>query len=82
MEIVQREAGCVVEGVDGASGVDPEPLERLGEPLYRVESSRTRGTGGRGLGLSIALGIAKAYEGELSFASPPGAGLVTLVLPS
>jgi signal transduction histidine kinase len=68
---------------DGGPGVPAEHLERLGEPLYRIDASRTRGTGGRGLGLSIARGIARAHEGELTFASPPGRGLVaTLLVPA
>jgi signal transduction histidine kinase len=58
---------------DAGHGVPAEHLERLGEPLYRVDASRTRGTGGRGLALSIARGIAHAHRGELVFASPPAA---------
>lgn len=71
-----------LEIADAGPGVPTEHLERLGEPLYRIDVSRTRGTGGRGLGLSIARGIARAHDGELTFASPAGRGLVaTLVLP-
>ncbi len=67
---------------DDGPGVGPEHLARLGEPLYRADASRTRGTGGRGLGLSIARGIARAHGGELRFESEPGHGLtLTLSIP-
>ncbi|MBX7192667.1 MAG: HAMP domain-containing histidine kinase [Sandaracinaceae bacterium] len=73
-------ASLVVQ--DGGPGVPEEHLDRLGEPLYRLDASRARGTGGRGLGLSIARGIARAHGGELTFTSPPGSGLVaTVTLP-
>lgn len=77
-----REQTLALEVADEGPGVAPEQLARLGEPLYRADASRTRGTGGRGLGLSIARGIARAHGGELAFASEPGHGLVaTLSLP-
>jgi len=67
---------------DEGPGVGPEHLAKLGEPLYRADASRTRGTGGRGLGLSIARGIARAHGGELRFDSEPGRGLtLTLSIP-
>lgn len=82
VSLTQRGAHAVLEVEDEGPGVAAEQLERLGEPLHRVDASRTRGTGGRGLGLSIARGIARAHDGTLTFESPPGRGLtVTLSLP-
>ena len=54
----------------------------LGERFYRPDVARARVTGGTGLGISIAFGIAHAHQGTLSFVSDPGVGTtVTLTLP-
>ena len=65
-----------IEVRDQGKGVPAEHLERLGEPLHRVDPSRSRDTGGRGLGLSIASGLVKAHGGSLHFESPPNSGLI------
>lgn len=71
---------CIqIETHDQGSGVPAEQLERLGEPLHRADPSRSRDTGGRGLGLSIASGLVKAHGGTLHFESPLGSGLVVIV---
>lgn len=64
---------------DQGRGVPADQLERLGEPLYRVDFSRSRDTGGRGLGLSIASGLVKAHGGSLHFDSPPESGLIVQI---
>ncbi|MBN8616491.1 MAG: HAMP domain-containing histidine kinase [Deltaproteobacteria bacterium] len=77
------ERGVSITLRDDGPGVPAEHLDRLGEPLHRIDDSRARNTGGRGLGLSIARGIARAHDGTLSFESPPEGGLVvTLRLPA
>ena len=58
-----------LEVCDQGSGIAPEHLHRLGQPFYRVDSSRSRKTGGRGLGLAIARGITEAHCGTLSVTS-------------
>lgn len=77
--MTQRDAEIVIEVRDEGPGVAADQLERLGEPLHRVDPSRSRGTGGRGLGLSIAVGLVRAHGGALRFASPAGSGLVVSV---
>lgn len=51
--------------VDEGPGIPSEELERVFEPFYRLESSRSRETGGRGLGLSVARDAAQAHGGRL-----------------
>jgi two-component system sensor histidine kinase BaeS len=67
---------------DSAPGVAPEDLERLFEPLYRVEKSRSRALGGSGLGLSIVRAIATAHGGTVTaHASDLGGVTIELRLP-
>ena len=52
------------------------------EPFYRIEGSRSRESGGTGLGLPIARNIVEQHGGSVMLANHPDGGLVaTLVLP-
>ncbi len=50
---------------DSGPGIPEEERERIFKPFVRGEASRSRDTGGNGLGLSIARNIAHAHGGEL-----------------
>jgi signal transduction histidine kinase len=60
---------------DDGPGIPEAELERVFEPFYRVESSRSRETGGVGLGLSVARDIVRAHGGELTLRNRPEGGL-------
>ncbi|OTG80855.1 two-component sensor histidine kinase [Acinetobacter sp. ANC 5054] len=60
---------------DSPYGLSDEQIARLGERFYRVDDSRTRATGGTGLGLALSVKIARALGGELSFDHSPLGGL-------
>ena len=67
---------------DNGPGIAPGEQARVFEPFYRVESSRSRESGGTGLGLTIARNIAEQHGGSLTLANHPEGGLeVTLMLP-
>ena len=67
---------------DSAPGVEPELHEKLFERLYRAESSRSRETGGAGLGLSICRNIVEAHEGTINISNSDLGGLkITVTLP-
>ncbi|NQZ12410.1 MAG: HAMP domain-containing protein [Algicola sp.] len=55
----------VVVFEDTAPGVSDEDLAQLFEPLFRAESSRSRITGGAGLGLAICSNIVAAHNGTI-----------------
>jgi two-component system sensor histidine kinase BaeS len=65
-----------IEFQDSAPGVKKEELNRLFERLYRVEGSRSRTSGGAGLGLAICKNIVEAHEGTISAHSSPLGGLL------
>jgi signal transduction histidine kinase len=67
---------CVFTLSDNGPGIPASELVRVLEPFYRLESSRNRGTGGAGLGLSIARDIAHAHGGELTLSNLPEGGLI------
>ena len=67
---------------DSAPGVDPELHEKLFERLYRAESSRSRETGGAGLGLSICRNIVEAHAGRIEIDNSELGGLkISVYLP-
>jgi signal transduction histidine kinase len=51
--------------VDDGPGIPPEERERVFERFHRVESDRSRDTGGAGLGLAIVRAIAEAHGGQV-----------------
>ena len=67
---------------DHGPGVPPGELERVFEPFYRLDPSRNRESGGTGLGLTIARGVAEAHGGTLVLRNGTTGGLeARLVLP-
>ncbi|MCC4621852.1 HAMP domain-containing protein [Xanthomonas cassavae CFBP 4642] len=67
---------------DDGPGIDPSQREQLLLPFVRGESSRNRGTGGIGLGLSVAHSIVLAHGGDLRLDNRAQGGLrVTVRLP-
>jgi signal transduction histidine kinase len=67
---------------DEGPGIAPAELTRVTEPYYRPDASRSRETGGVGLGLSIVSDIALMHGGQLLLANRPQGGLsATLILP-
>ena len=60
---------------DSAPGVAPADLERLFDRLYRGEGSRSRATGGAGLGLAICRNIVEAHGGSIAARPSPRGGL-------
>nr|WP_280504425.1 HAMP domain-containing sensor histidine kinase [Nocardia farcinica] len=64
----------MVEVADTGPGLAPEEAERVFERFYRTDSSRTRASGGSGLGLSIVQALVTAHGGRVSVRSAPGEG--------
>jgi signal transduction histidine kinase len=60
---------------DRGPGIPEQDLERVFEPYHRLESSRSRDTGGTGLGLGIARNIAREHGGDVVLRNCEGGGL-------
>ncbi|WP_293738244.1 sensor histidine kinase efflux regulator BaeS [uncultured Acinetobacter sp.] len=71
----QNEHEWILYVDDSPFGVSDEQLARLGERFYRVDDSRTRSTGGTGLGLALSCKLAQALGGSLTFNHSPLGGL-------
>jgi signal transduction histidine kinase len=72
-----REIAITID--DDGPGIPEGELERVFEPFVRLESSRSRETGGIGLGLAIARSIVRAHGGEIVLANRPEGGLRAMV---
>ncbi|GGA29194.1 sensor histidine kinase [Paenibacillus physcomitrellae] len=59
---------------DTGPGFPADELQRVFEPLYRGETSRSRSTGGSGLGLTISQNIIRRHGGELAASNHPDGG--------
>ncbi|MES1202651.1 MAG: ATP-binding protein [Pseudomonadota bacterium] len=81
---VGHEMGAaIVEVADRGPGIPAERLEEMFQPFRRLEPSRSRATGGAGLGLSIARTIARAHGGDVTLSPRPGGGLMArMALPA
>ncbi|HXV12105.1 MAG TPA: ATP-binding protein [Burkholderiales bacterium] len=67
---------------DEGPGIPESELERVFEPFHRLEGSRSRDTGGTGLGLGIARNIARAHGGDIVLHNVASGGLeAALTLP-
>jgi len=73
--VVSRALGdAEVRVVDTGEGIPDADLPHVFERFYRGEKSRSRATGGAGLGLAIAKGIVEEHGGRIWVESAPGAG--------
>ncbi|MEM5469967.1 MAG: ATP-binding protein [Sulfitobacter sp.] len=67
---------------DNGPGIPAPELERVFDPFFRLEQSRSLETGGHGLGLSIARTIVRAHGGDISLSNRGEGGLrATIAIP-
>lgn len=80
---VMGEPGEVLVRIDDdGPGIPDAMLERVFEPFFRLEGSRSQETGGVGLGLAIARTVVRGHGGEITLANRPEGGLrATVRLP-
>lgn len=76
IKVTARRTGSGVEVIvaDSGEGIRPEDLPHVFDGFYRGEKSRSRATGGAGLGLAISRGIVQAHGGDIHVESQAGQG--------
>lgn len=79
----QSQGTAVLDVRDSGGGILAADHDLVFEPFYRVDRSRSRDTGGAGLGLAIVRRVAVAHGGEVSVTSPAeGGSAFSVVLPA
>ena len=83
VSVTSRDARAVMEVADDGPGLSAEEAAQVFERFYRADPSRTRTSGGSGLGLSIVWSIVAAHYGTIT-ASPgaDGGAVFTVTLPA
>ncbi len=79
---VAQDAGALIEVHDDGPGLPPEILLEAFDRFTRGDSSRTRASGGSGLGLSLVSAIAAAHGGTAQVSSRPSDTTFTVAIPS
>ena len=78
----EEDSAIAIEVTDRGPGIAEAEMQRVQEPFYRVEASRSRETGGSGLGLTLARAAAQAHGGNLVLENRAEGGLsATIRLP-
>jgi len=82
ISVKRRPPNIMVQIADNGIGIPQDELPFIFEPFYRVDKSRTKDTGGYGLGLSLCKTIMEAHGGRIEIDSTPNVGTtVTLFFP-
>jgi len=71
--------GVTIAVADRGPGIPESEREAVFSPFYRIESSRSRDTGGTGLGLSVAQTIVREHGGDIAIRNRAGGGAVFTV---
>ena len=77
------EDSVIISVTDSGDGIPDADIEHIFDQFYRVDTSRTRSTGGAGLGLTIVKRLVEAHNGKIEVTSAIGAGTTfSLTLPA
>ena len=71
----QADGRAEVRIEDRGPGIPAALRERVFDPFFRVEASRSRDTGGSGLGLAVVRAVVQRHDGEIALEDRPGGGL-------
>lgn len=74
VQVERRDGWAVLEVSDTGMGIPPEDLQRVFTRFWRGERSRSRDTGGAGIGLAIVDRVVRAHDGRVEVESSPGRG--------
>jgi signal transduction histidine kinase len=82
VRLMNQNGGPQIEVTDAGLGISNEDAPHIFERFYRADKSRSRDSGGAGLGLAIAKWIVDAHGGNIeAYAAPNGGTTFTVSLP-
>jgi signal transduction histidine kinase len=73
-ETVDQDRWVTVEVEDDGPGIPAEDLSRIFEPFYRVDPSRSRASGGTGMGLAVVKLLVQVHGGSVRAENRPSGG--------
>ena len=76
VEAYQREKQVYLSVKDTGNGIPEELKERVFEPFFRVDKSRSRELGGVGLGLALVNEIVRVHDGSIAIRPNPSGGTI------
>ncbi|MBE7960083.1 MULTISPECIES: cell wall metabolism sensor histidine kinase WalK [Bacillus] len=76
---LQKDGGIMLMIADNGTGIAPEHVPHLFDRFYRAETSRSRQSGGAGLGLTITKTIIDSHNGTIEVKSEQGKGSVFII---
>lgn len=79
VRLAEEESAVIVEIEDDGPGIPEHEIEHVFEPFTRLDPSRNRGSGGSGLGLTIALQVVERHGGSIRLTNRPSGGLTATV---
>lgn len=74
VKLIQSHRQAIVQVSDRGCGIPLSQQSQIFDPFYRVDPSRSRSTGGTGLGLSLVKRLVESMGGEITVRSQPGKG--------
>jgi signal transduction histidine kinase len=79
VELVDEGSAILIRIEDDGPGIPEAEMQAVFEAFRRLETSRNRGTGGSGLGLTIARRAVEQHGGTVQLSNRSGGGLLALV---
>ncbi len=74
LRVARSDSEAVLEVTDTGIGIQPSDLRHIYTRFWRGDPSRSRSTGGTGIGLAIVRELVQAHEGRIEVDSTPGSG--------
>lgn len=79
VSLTKRSKVIIIQIKDNGPGIKEADLDRVFEPFYRAEQSRSKNTGGTGLGLAVTRDIVQAHGGKIRLKNRKRRGLVVSI---
>ena len=76
VSVNKRDTNAVIAVRYTGRGISPEYIERVFEPFFRVDKSRSRELGGVGLGLALVNEIVRVHDGRIAIMPNPSGGTI------